>query len=84
MFPKLIIVNSFLNKQGLEDALNEPLDDDELGEEEEYDALNDETFGSEATMGDWEQDHEKLSQITESTRPYHQNATNNNRVCNYV
>lgn len=39
-----------------------------IGEEDEYDALNDETFGADATGGDWEQDHEKLAQITESCR----------------
>lgn len=51
-----------------------------MGEEEEYDALNDETFGSEATIGDWEQDHEKLAEITESSRPYHQD-NQNIKVC---
>lgn len=35
--------------------------------------MNDETFGSEATIGDWEKDHEKLAEITESNRPHHQN-----------
>jgi hypothetical protein len=35
--------------------------------------LNDETFGSEATAGDWEEDHEKLSQITELSRPRNRN-----------
>lgn len=56
------------------------MDDEEYGEEEKYDALNDETFGSEATMGDWEQDHEKLAEITESTRVHHNvpNTTNIN------
>ncbi|XP_012288336.1 protein PAT1 homolog 1 isoform X1 [Orussus abietinus] len=62
---------------GLEDGIDGPLEDDDFGEEEEYDALNDETFGSEATIGDWEQDHEKLAQITESTRPQVQNTSNN-------
>ncbi|XP_015122120.1 protein PAT1 homolog 1 [Diachasma alloeum] len=54
---------------GFDDAIDCPQDDDEVGEEDEYDALNDETFGEDATDGDWEQDHEKLAQITESTRP---------------
>ncbi|XP_034941838.1 protein PAT1 homolog 1 [Chelonus insularis] len=54
---------------GLDDAIDCPLDGDEI-EDEEYDALNDETFGSEAIAGDWEQDHEKLAQITESKRPH--------------
>lgn len=52
----------------LEDDL-ECLDDEDF-EEVKYDALNDETFGSESlTEGDWEQDHEKYAEITESTRP---------------
>ncbi|XP_011299426.1 protein PAT1 homolog 1 [Fopius arisanus] len=54
---------------GFDDAIDCPQDDDEVGEEDEYDALNDETFGEDATDGDWEQNHEKLAQITESTRP---------------
>lgn len=59
---------------GLEDGLDCPPEEDDLGEEEEYDALNDETFGSEAIIGDWEKDHEKLAEITESSRPHHQSA----------
>ncbi|KAI4478940.1 hypothetical protein M0804_011402 [Polistes exclamans] len=55
---------------GLEDGLDCPLEEEDFGEEE-YDALNDETFGSEATIGDWEKDHEKLAEITESSRPQH-------------
>lgn len=50
------------------------MEEDDIGEEEEYDALNDETFGSEATIGDWEKDHEKLAEITESSRPQHHSA----------
>ncbi|XP_033221834.1 protein PAT1 homolog 1 isoform X2 [Belonocnema kinseyi] len=60
----------------LGDGLYGPLEDEEFGEEEKYDAFNDETFGSEAPDGDWEQDHEKLAQITESARPSHQNSAN--------
>ncbi|CAD1479095.1 unnamed protein product, partial [Heterotrigona itama] len=56
------------SNSGLEDGLECPFEEDDLGEEEEYDALNDETFGSEATIGDWEKDHEKLAEITESSR----------------
>lgn len=52
--------------------------DDEDFEENNYDALNDETFGS-AISEDWEQDHEKLSQITESNRTRLRN--DNNKVC---
>lgn len=37
--------------------------------------MNDETFGSEATIGDWEKDHEKLSEIAESSRPHNQNVS---------
>ena len=47
------------------------LDDEEYGDEDKYNALNDETFGAEANNGDWEQDHEKLSQINESSRVQH-------------
>ncbi|XP_058802464.1 protein PAT1 homolog 1 [Phymastichus coffea] len=54
----------------LDDGLD-CLEDEDL--EENYDALNDETFGSEANTGDWEQDHEKLAQITESSRPRYRN-----------
>lgn len=50
------------------------MEEDDFGEEE-YDALNDETFGSEATIGDWEKDHEKLAEITESSRSQHKNAS---------
>lgn len=49
--------------------------EDEL-EEEEYDALNDETFGPDAAIGDWEEDHEKLAEITESNRPHNQSTPN--------
>ncbi|CAG5080983.1 Similar to patl1: Protein PAT1 homolog 1 (Danio rerio) [Cotesia congregata] len=52
---------------GLDDAIECPLDEDDIVEEDEYDALNDETFGS-ATDDDWEKNHEKLAQIAESTR----------------
>lgn len=59
-------------------------DQDDLGEEEEYDALNDETFGPDATIGDWEKDHEKLAEITESSRLHNQNATNKKVHCDFV
>lgn len=49
--------------------------EDEL-EEEEYDALNDETFGPDAAIGDWEEDHEKLAEITESNRSHNQSTPN--------
>lgn len=52
----------------------------EEDEEEEYDALNDETFGPDAAIGDWEEDHEKLAEITESNRLHNQSATNK-KVC---
>lgn len=54
----------------LDDGLD-CLDDEDV--DGNYDALNDETFGSEANTGDWERDHEKLAQITESSRPRHRN-----------
>ncbi|KAK8387471.1 hypothetical protein O3P69_018196 [Scylla paramamosain] len=38
-------------------------------EDEEYDALNDETFGSAAVVdGDWEESHQHLASITEANR----------------
>lgn len=39
--------------------------------EEEYDALNDETFGGledVSALDDWEQQHEQFAEITESSR----------------
>ena len=53
--------------------------DDEDFNDENYDALNDETFGSEANAGDWERDHEKLAQIAESSRP--RNRNDYSKVC---
>lgn len=70
----------YYQDNNLEDGLDCPLEEDEL-EEEEYDALNDETFGPDATIGDWEEDHEKLAEITESNRPHNQNATNKKVCC---
>lgn len=40
-------------------------------EEEEYDALNDETFGTTDDIGsldDWEQQHEQFAEIAESKK----------------
>lgn len=39
-------------------------------EEEEYDALNDETFGTldQSGLDDWEQQHEQFAELTESSR----------------
>lgn len=52
------------------------LDDDiPDGMEEEYDALNDETFGSGAIDGDWEQDHEKLAQLIDKGKRESLNAS---------
>ncbi|XP_029168553.1 LOW QUALITY PROTEIN: protein PAT1 homolog 1 [Nylanderia fulva] len=70
-----------LGDNNLEDGLDCPLEEEEL-EEEEYDALNDETFGPDATIGDGEEDHEKLAEITESNRPHNQNATNKKNISN--
>ena len=69
----------------MDDGIDCPIEEEEEipEEEDEYDALNDETFGSEAVAGDWERDHEKLAQITESTRPYHKNTTSG-KVIKYV
>ncbi|XP_071441104.1 protein PAT1 homolog 1 [Hetaerina americana] len=51
---------------GTPDDLNDETEDGQ--DEEFYDALNEETFGTDAVEGDWEQDHEKLAEITESAR----------------
>lgn len=56
------------------------MEEEEL-EEEEYDALNDETFGPDAAIGDWEEDHEKLAEITESNRLHNQSATSKKVRC---
>uniref|UniRef100_T1IBP9 Uncharacterized protein n=1 Tax=Rhodnius prolixus TaxID=13249 RepID=T1IBP9_RHOPR len=48
------------------DALDDGLLSEE--DEEDYDALNDETFGESVITGDWEEDHEKLVEITEQSR----------------
>lgn len=37
-------------------------------EDEEYDALNDETFGPAAVDGDWEEGHEQMATLTEARR----------------
>ncbi|RLU20295.1 hypothetical protein DMN91_006902 [Ooceraea biroi] len=69
-----------LGDNSLEDGLDCPLEEEDL--EEEYDALNDETFGPDAAIGDWEEDHEKLAEITESNRPHNQNATSKKNITN--
>ncbi|KAG8234232.1 hypothetical protein J437_LFUL007737 [Ladona fulva] len=52
----------------LSGAHDEVNDETEDGQDEEfYDALNEETFGTDA-VGDWEEDHEKLAEITELAR----------------
>lgn len=50
-----------------------PPDEDDCveNEEEEYDALNDETFGGledSSVLDDWEQQHEQYAEIAESTK----------------
>nr|XP_033328888.1 protein PAT1 homolog 1-like isoform X2 [Megalopta genalis] len=69
--------DTLLANSNLEDGLYGPLEDDDF-REEEYDAFNNETFGSDAAIGDWEKDHEKLSEIAESSRsrPKNENASN--------
>ncbi|XP_008551370.1 protein PAT1 homolog 1 [Microplitis demolitor] len=64
---------------GLDDAIECPLDEDDIIEEDEYDALNDETFGL-ATDDDWEKNHEQLAQIAESTRLQKQLINNKNGI----
>lgn len=48
------------------DAMDDGIPSEE--DEEDYDALNDETFGDSVITGDWEQDHEKLAEIAELSR----------------
>lgn len=54
------------------DNILPPDDDDEcLENEEEYDALNDETFGALedlSSLDDWEQQHEQFAEIAESSK----------------
>ncbi|PSN29538.1 hypothetical protein C0J52_25166, partial [Blattella germanica] len=65
----------------LEDELpDEPGHGLEEEDEEEYDALNDETFGTEAVEGDWEEDHEKLAEIAEQSRLRHNSFNNDSHV----
>lgn len=48
-----------------------PEEDDCLENEEEYDALNDETFGEledASSLEDWERQHEQFAEIAESTK----------------
>lgn len=51
-------------------------------EEEEYDALNDETFGASecSALDDWEEQHEQLSGIEESNRK----EVNMDQIMNFV
>lgn len=56
-----------------EDNILPPDDDDDgcLENEEEYDALNDETFGAVedlSELDDWEQQHEQFAEIAETSR----------------
>ncbi|XP_019759259.1 protein PAT1 homolog 1 [Dendroctonus ponderosae] len=62
-------------KASLDPNNGEPLlpdddDDDGYENEEAYDALNDETFGTceQSTLDDWEQQHEQFAEIKESSR----------------
>lgn len=57
---------------GVDDDPGQGLDD----EEEQYDALNDETFGA-ANEEDWERDHEELAKLTETSRGW--NDVNHNQ-----
>ncbi|XP_014279200.3 protein PAT1 homolog 1 [Halyomorpha halys] len=61
------------------DTLDEGIISDD---DEDYDALNDETFGGDAVLaGDWEQDHEKLAEITELSR-HHPNVNHHQNIIN--
>ncbi|XP_057670129.1 protein PAT1 homolog 1 [Diorhabda carinulata] len=51
-----------------DDHLLAPDDDDCLENEEEYDALNDETFGEDvSSLDDWEQQHEQFAEIAKNS-----------------
>ncbi|XP_076658532.1 protein associated with topo II related - 1 [Halictus rubicundus] len=67
-----------LANSSLEDGLDGPLEEDDF-REEEYDAFNNETFGSDVAIGDWEKDHEKLAEIAESSRNRPQNENTPNK-----
>ncbi|XP_049883710.1 putative uncharacterized protein DDB_G0271606 isoform X2 [Pectinophora gossypiella] len=59
---------------GFDTSLSNLNDDEGGGEpsEDEYDALNDETFGQDSEAPDWEVQHEQLAEQLESSRPRHQ------------
>ncbi|KPI96264.1 Protein PAT1-like 1 [Papilio xuthus] len=57
------------------------LNDDEGGggpSEDEYDALNDETFGQDSDELDWEVEHEQLAEQLESSRRHHTHIDDDN------
>ncbi|XP_014365328.2 ATP-dependent helicase BRM [Papilio machaon] len=57
------------------------LNDDEGGggpSEDEYDALNDETFGQDSDELDWEVEHEQLAEQLESSRRHHAHVDDDN------
>uniref|UniRef100_A0A6P7FZE1 Protein PAT1 homolog 1 n=1 Tax=Diabrotica virgifera virgifera TaxID=50390 RepID=A0A6P7FZE1_DIAVI len=67
------MANSFFDFDTLNngDNLLPPDEDDCLENEEEYDALNDETFGGledTSSLDDWEQQHEQYAEIAESSK----------------
>ncbi|XP_069691464.1 protein PAT1 homolog 1 isoform X2 [Periplaneta americana] len=75
------ILNNCSEIQGsLEDELHDEPGQGLDEEEEEYDALNDETFGTEAVEGDWEEDHEKLAEIAEQSRLRRNSYNNDNHI----
>lgn len=60
---------NFILKNG--DNALPPDDEDCLENEEEYDALNDETFGAledTSSLDDWEQQHEQFAEFEESAK----------------
>ncbi|CAG9861797.1 unnamed protein product [Phyllotreta striolata] len=67
------MANTFFNLEAaLINGENSAQDEDDcLENEEEYDALNDETFGAledSSSFDDWEQQHEQYAEIAESSR----------------
>ncbi|KAG0722138.1 Protein PAT1 1 [Chionoecetes opilio] len=52
-------------------------------EDEEYDALNDETFGSASVVdGDWEENHQQLASLTEARRQSNKRQQNESALLN--
>uniref|UniRef100_A0A2S2PY59 Uncharacterized protein n=1 Tax=Sipha flava TaxID=143950 RepID=A0A2S2PY59_9HEMI len=64
--------NDFMMDQQTNDDFEE-----EIYDEDRYDALNDETFGNDMSDGDWETDHEKYAKFDEVTKKRWPDGTEN-------